>query len=138
MQLSTLSNLKLDDSKEFEILDPLTGKRSQTYNPKTKKLEDTPAFISLFYMGSKKMKKVQLELQRKIIELAKDKKDAPTEKEVEDMLFFEMIDSYRGFKDGKGKELEFNEENTRLLLEAPYIRHLIEEVSSKMGNFSMK
>ena len=73
MQISTLSNLKLDDAKEFEILDPLTGKRSQTYNPKTKKLEDTPAFISLFYMGSKKMKKVQLELQRKIIELAKDK-----------------------------------------------------------------
>ena len=71
-------------------------------------------------------------------QLAKDKKDAPTEKEVEDMLFFEMIDSYRGFKDDKGKELEFNEENTRLLLEAPYIRHLIEEVSSKMGNFSTK
>lgn len=138
MQISTLSNLKLDDSKEFEILDPLTGKRSQTYNPKTKKLEDTPAFISLYYMGSKKMKKVQLELQRKVIELVKDKKDAPTEKEVEDMLFFEMIDSYRGFKDDKGKELELNEENTRLLLEAPYIRHLIEEVSSKMGNFSTK
>ena len=138
MQISTLSNLKLDDAKEFEILDPLTGKRSQTYNPKTKKLEDTPAFISLFYMGSKKMKKVQLELQRKIIELAKEKKEAPTEKEVEDMLFFEMIDSYRGFKDDKGKELEFNEENTRLLLETPYIRHLIEEVSSKMGNFSEK
>ena len=89
-------------------------------------------------MGSKKMKKVQLELQRKIIELAKEKKDAPTEKEVEDMLFFEMIASYRGFKDDKGKELEFNEENTKLLLEAPYIRHLIEEVSSKMGNFSEK
>ena len=138
MQISTLSNLKLDDAKEFEILDPLTGKRSQTYNPKTKKSEDTPAFISLFYMGSKKMKKVQLELQRKIIELAKDKKDAPTEKEVEDMLFFEMIDSYRGFKDDKGKELEFNEQNTQILLEAPYIRHLIEEVSSKMGNFSTK
>ena len=138
MQISTLSNLKLDDSKEFEILDPLTGKRSQTYNPKTKKLEDTPAFVSLYYMGSKKMKKVQLELQRKVIELVKDKKDAPTEKEVEDMLFFEMIDSYRGFKDDKGKELEFNEQNTRLLLEAPYIRHLIEEVSSKMGNFSTK
>ena len=138
MQISTLSNLKLDDSKEFEILDPLTGKRSQTYNPKTKKLEDTPAFVSLYYMGSKKMKKVQLELQRKVIELVKDKIDAPTEKEVEDMLFFEMIDSYRGFKDDKGKELEFNEQNTRLLLEAPYIRHLIEEVSSKMGNFSTK
>ncbi len=138
MQISTLSNLKLDDSKEFEILDPLTGKRSQTYNPKTKKLEDTPAFVSLYYMGSKKMKKVQLELQRKIIELAKEKKDAPTEKEVEDMLFFEMIDSYRGFKDDKGKELEFNEQNTKILLEAPYIRHLIEEVSSKMGNFSTK
>ena len=138
MQISTLSNLKLDDSKEFEILDPLTGKRSQTYNPKTKKLEDSPAFISLFYMGSKKMKKVQLELQRKIIELAKDKKEAPTEKEVEDMLFFEMIASYRGLKDDKGKEVEFNEENTKLLLEAPYIRSLIEEVSSKMGNFSEK
>ena len=138
MQISTLSNLKLDDAKEFEILDPLTGKRSQTYNPKTKKLEDTPAFISLFYMGSKKMKKVQLELQRKIIELAKDKKEAPTEKEVEDMLFFEMIASYRGLKDDKGKEVDFNEENTKLLLEAPYIRHLIEEVSSKMGNFSTK
>ena len=138
MQISTLSNLKLDDAKEFEILDPLTGKRSQTYNPKTKKLEDTPAFISLFYMGSKKMKKVQLELQRKIIELAKDKKEAPTEKEVEDMLFFEMIASYRGLKDDKGKEVEFNEENTKLLLEAPYIRRLIEEVSSKMGNFSTK
>ena len=138
MQISTLSNLKLDDAKEFEILDPLTGKRSQTYNPKTKKSEDTPAFISLFYMGSKKMKKAQLEIQRNIIELAKEKKQAPTEKEVEDMLFFEMIASYRGFKDDKGKELEFNEENTRLLLEAPYIRHLIEEVSSKMGNFSEK
>ena len=138
MQISILSNLKLDDAKEFEILDPLTGKRSQTYNPKTKKSEDTPAFISLFYMGSKKMKKVQLELQRKIIELAKEKKEAPTEKEVEDMLFFEMIASYRGLKDDKGKEVEFNEENTKLLLEAPYIRSLIEEVSSKMGNFSTK
>ena len=41
-------------------------------------------------------------------------------------------------KDDKGKEVEFNEENTKLLLEAPYIRHLIEEVSSKMGNFSEK
>ena len=64
--------------------------------------------------------------------------EAGKKKEVEDMLFFEMIDSYRGFKDDKGKELEFNEENTRLLLEAPYIRYLIEEVSSKMGNFSTK
>ena len=51
MQISTLSNLKLDDAKEFEILDPLTGKRSQTYNPKTetwvKRDSDNGRFIDV-------------------------------------------------------------------------------------------
>lgn len=138
MQISTLSNLKLDDAKEFEILDPITGKRSQTYNPKTKKMEDTPAFISLYYAGSKKMKKVQLELQRRVIELVKDKKEMITEKEIEDSFLFESIAGYRGFKDDKNKELEFNEINTKLLLDIPYIRKMIEEVSANMGNFSEK
>ena len=51
MQISTLSNLKLDDAKEFEVLDPITGKRSQSYNPKTKSYDETPAFISIYYAG---------------------------------------------------------------------------------------
>ena len=132
MQISTLSNLKLDDSKEFEVLDPITGKRSQSYNPKTKSYDETPAFISIYYAGSKKIKKLQLELQRKAIESIKDKK------EIEDLFLFELVAGYRGFKDDKNKELEFNEINTKLLLDIPYIRSLIEEVSANMGNFSEK
>jgi len=138
MQISTLSNLKLDDAKEFEVLDPITGKRSQTYNAKTKSYDETPAFISLYYSNSKKMKKVQIELQRKVIELAKNKKEMITEKEIEDSFLFEAIAGYRGFKDDKNKELEFNETNTKLLLDIPYIRTLIEEVADNMGNFSEK
>ena len=138
MQISTLSNLKLDDAKEFEVLDPITGKRSQSYNPKTKTYDETPAFISIYYAGSKKIKKLQLELQRKAIESIKDKKEIPTEKEIEDLFLFELVAGYRGFKDDKNKELEFNEANTKLLLDIPYIRSLIEEVSANMGNFSEK
>lgn len=138
MQISTLSNLKLDDAKEFEILDPLTGKRSQTYNPKTKKQEETPAFVSIYYAGSRKIKKLQLELQRKAIESINDKKEIPTEKEIEDLFLFELVAGYRGFKDDKGNELEYNETNTKLLIDISYIRNLIEEVSANMGNFSEK
>lgn len=138
MQISTLSQLKLDDAKEFEILDPTTGKRSQTYNPKTKKMEETPAFISIYYAGSRKIKKLQLELQRKAIESINDKKEIPTEKEIEDLFLFELVAGYRGFKDDKGNELEFNEANTKLLLDIPYIRNLIEDASANMGNFSEK
>lgn len=138
MQISTLSQLKLDDAKEFEILDPITGKRSQTLNPKTKKMEETPSFISIYYAGSRKIKKLQLELQRKAIESINDKKEIPTEKEIEDLFLFELVAGYRGFKDDKGNELEYNDTNTKLLLDIPYIRNLIEDVSSNMGNFSEK
>lgn len=138
MQISTLSQLKLDDAKEFEILDPLTGKRSQTYNPKTKKQEETPAFVSIYYAGSRKIKKLQLELQRKAIESINDKKEIPTEKEIEDLFLFELVAGYRGFKDDKGNELEYNDTNTKLLLDIPYIRNLIEDASANMGNFSEK
>lgn len=138
MQISTLSNLKLDDAKEFEILDPITGKRSQTYNPKTKKMEETPAFVSIYYAGSRKIKKLQLELQRKAIESIKDKKEIPTEKEIENLFLFELVAGYRGFKDDKGNELEFNETNTKVLIDIPYIRNLIEDASANMGNFSEK
>lgn len=138
MQISTLSQLKLDDAKEFEILDPTTGKRSQTYNPKTKKTEETPAFISIYYAGSRKIKKLQLELQRKAIESINDKKEIPTEKEIENLFLFELVAGYRGFKDDKGNELEYNETNTKLLIDIPYIRNLIEDASANMGNFSEK
>lgn len=138
MQISTLSQLKLDDAKEFEILDPITSKRSQTLNPKTKKMEETPAFISIYYAGSRKIKKLQLELQRKTIESINDKKEIPTEKEIEDLFFFELVAGYRGFKDDKGNELEFNDTNTKLLIDIPYIRNLIEDASANMGNFSEK
>ena len=138
MQISTLSQLKLDDAKEFEILDPITGKRSQTLNPKTNKMEETPAFISIYYAGSRKIKKLQLELQRKAIESINDKKEIPTEKEIEDLFLFELVAGYRGFKDDKGNELEFNDTNIKLLLDIPYIRNLIEDASANMGNFSEK
>lgn len=138
MQISTLSNLKLDDAKEFEILDPTTGKRSQKYNSKTKTYEETPAFISIYYAGSRKIKKLQLELQRKAIESINDKKEIPTEKEIEDLFLFELVAGYRGFKDDKGNELEYNKANTKLLIDIPYIRNLIEDASANMGNFSEK
>ena len=64
--------------------------------------------------------------------------DPPTEKEIEDLFLFELVAGYRGFKDDKNKELEYNETNTKLLLDIPYIRSLIEEVSANMGNFSEK
>ncbi len=138
MQISKLLKLKINDTKEFEVLDYETGKTSQTYNPKTKTMEDTPAFISLYYAGSKHIKKLQLELQRNAIEAIKDKKEIPNEEEIEELFLYELIAGYRGFKDDKGKELEFNKENTKILLESQYLRMLIEEVSSKMGNFSEK
>ena len=59
-------------------------------------------------------------------------------KEIEDLFLLELVAGYRGFKDDKNKELEFNEANTKLLLDIPYIRSLIEEVSANMGNFSEK
>lgn len=138
MNITALSKIRLDDSKEFEILDPLTGKTSQTYNAKTKKMEDTPAFISIYYAGSRKIKKFQLELQRNIVESIKEKKDPLTEKEIEELFLFELVAGYRGFKDDKGNELEYNESNTKLLLDIPYIRNLIEEASANMGNFLVK
>lgn len=124
MELNTLSKLKIDDAKEFEIYDPSTGKSYEN-----------PAFISLYYAGSKQIKKLQLDLQREAIELAKDKKEAPTQKEIEDRLYAALVAGYRGIK-VDGKELKYNESNTKKIIEVQYIRHLIEETTSKMGNFS--
>ena len=72
------------------------------------------------------------------IESINEKKEIPTEKEIEDLFLFELVAGYRGLKDDKGNELEYNETNTKVLLDIPYIRNLIEDASANMGNFSEK
>ena len=133
MDISRLS-LKFDESKEFEIIDPLTNQASG-------------GFITIASINSKVGKSVQLELFRQMLllkaEKAKLENKEPNEVTISDdelkekypHIFAELILDFRGLKDGK-KEFKFSKENAiKLLKSSNLVYEMIDNYSSNQGLF---
>ena len=133
MDISRLS-LKFDESKEFEIIDPLTNQASG-------------GFITIASINSKVGKAVQLELFRQMLllkaEKAKLENKEPNEVTISDdelkekypHIFAELILDFRGLKDGK-KEFRFSKENAiKLLQSSNLVYEMIDNYSSNQGLF---
>ena len=133
MDISRLS-LKFDESKEFEIIDPLTSQPSG-------------GFITIASINSKIGKSVQLELFRQMLllkaEKAKLENKEPNEVTISDNelkekfphIFAELILDFRGLKDGK-KEFKFSKENAiKLLQSSNLVYEMIDNYSSNQGLF---
>ena len=133
MDISRLS-LKFDESKEFEIIDPLTNQASG-------------GFITIASINSKVGKSVQLELFRQMLllkaEKAKLENKEPNEvtisedeiKEAFPHIFAKLILGFRGLKDGK-KEFKFSKENAiKLLQSSNLVYEMIDNYSSNQGLF---
>lgn len=133
MDISRLS-LKFDESKEFEIIDPLTNQPSG-------------GFITIASINSKVGKSVQLELFRQMIllkaEKAKLENKEPNEVTISDdelkekfpHIFAELILDFRGLKDGK-KDFKFSKENAiKLLQSSNLVYEMIDNYSSNQGLF---
>ena len=133
MDISRLS-LKFDESKEFEIIDPLTNQASG-------------GFITIASINSKVGKSVQLELFRQMLllkaEKAKLENKEPNEviisdnelKEKYPHIFAELILDFRGLKDGK-KDFKFSKENAiKLLQSSNLVYEMIDNYSSNQGLF---
>lgn len=133
MDISRLS-LKFDESKEFEIIDPLTNQASGS-------------FVTIASINSKVGKSVQLELFRQMLllkaEKAKLENKEPNEITISDSelkekyphIFAELILDFRGLKDGK-KEFKFSKENAiKLLQSSNLVYEMIDNYSSNQGLF---
>ena len=133
MDISRLS-LKFDESKEFEIIDPLTNQASG-------------GFITIASINSKVGKTVQLELFRQMLllkaEKAKLENKEPNEVTISDdelkekypHIFTELILDFRGLKDGK-KDFKFSKENAiKLLQSSNLVYEMIDNYSSNQGLF---
>ena len=133
MDISRLS-LKFDDSKEFEIIDPLTNRPGG-------------GFITIASINSKVGKSVQLELFRQMLllkaEKAKLENKEPNEVTISDdelkekypHIFAELILDFRGLKDGK-KDFKFSKENAiKLLQSSNLVYEMIDNYSSNQGLF---
>lgn len=133
MDISRLS-LKFDESKEFEIIDPLTNQASE-------------GFITIASINSKVGKSVQLELFRQMLllkaEKAKLENKEPNEVTISDdelkekypHIFAELILDFRGLKDGK-KEFKYSKENAiKLLQSSNLVYEMIDNYSSNQGLF---
>ena len=133
MDISRLS-LKFDESKEFEIIDPLTNQSSG-------------GFITIASINSKVGKSVQLELFRQMLllkaEKAKLENKEPNEVTISDNelkekyphIFAELILDFRGLKDGK-KDFKFSKENAiKLLQSSNLVYEMIDNYSSNQGLF---
>ena len=133
MDISRLS-LKYDESKEFEIIDPLTNQASG-------------GFITIASINSKVGKSVQLELFRQMLllkaEKAKLENKEPNKVTISDdelkekypHIFAELILDFRGLKDGK-KDFKFSKENAiKLLQSSNLVYEMIDNYSSNQGLF---
>lgn len=133
MDISRLS-LKFYESKEFEIIDPLTNQASG-------------GFITIASINSKVGKSVQLELFRQMLllkaEKAKLENKEPNEVTISDdelkekypHIFAELILDFRGLKDGK-KDFKFSKENAiKLLQSSNLVYEMIDNYSSNQGLF---
>lgn len=120
MKLSQI-NYDYETPKEFKVV-----------NPKNK---DEFGFISLYSTESEPFINAQIQLHRDTIETIKNKGKSPTKKEVEKVLIKSLIAGYNGWESEDGKELEFNDENTELLLNNQFIIKFINKATADMGNF---
>ena len=133
MDISRLS-LKFAESKEFEIIDPLTNQASG-------------GFITIASINSKVGKSVQLELFRQMLllkaEKAKLENKEPDEVTISDdelkekypHIFAELILNFRGLKDGK-KDFKFSKENAiKLLQSSNLVYEMIDNYTSNQGLF---
>ena len=140
MDISRLG-LKFDESKEFEIIDPITNKPSGS-------------FVTIASINSKVGKAVQLELFRQMMnlkgELQKEENDKaklenrePINIEIDENelkqkfphIFADLILNFRGLKDGK-KEFKYSKENAiKLLQSSNLVYEMIDIYSSNQALF---
>lgn len=131
MKLSQI-DYNLSDAKEFEILDPATGKSFES-----------PAFISILSTQSKKGKTVQLELYRRIIELKEDKANLDENGELKEEIFnkesikilAKLVTGFRGIEDDKGNAIKYSYDKACELLENEIIFDFVNKTSYHLGNF---
>ena len=120
MKLSQI-NYDYETPKEFKVV-----------NPKNK---DEFGFISLYSTESEPFINAQIQLHRDTLEIIKNKGKSLTQKERLKFLYKQIIAGYNGWEGEDDKPLEFNEENTELLLNNQFIIKSITGILADMGNF---
>ena len=126
MKLSQI-NYDLTNTKEVEILDPVT-----------KKSFEKPAYISIYSVESNIGKQCQVSIYRDILELTKGK-EKPTEEQLKKLTcknISNLVAGWRGIEDEKGKDIEYSKEKAIEVLENyDMIFNVVDKETAKLGNF---